>query len=131
MASSPFPIAADGPAVDHPAGNAAAPFERALFTFLIPIKVAIDGAEIEIHGVEMRALGAPDLPLLDSFRGEPIALAQNVVAALCDITVDQVRQLHLEDFTMLASDALWQVDQVTVALGFPAGFFFQPPPDGA
>ena len=38
-----------------------------------------------------------------------------------------VRQLDLEDFAMLASDALWQIDQVAIALGLPAGFFLQVP----
>jgi len=84
---------------------------------------AIDGVEREIHGVEMRAIDTPDLPLLDQFQGSPIALAHNVVAALCDIEIDQVRQLALEDFTRLAGEALWQIEQASIAMGLAADFF--------
>ena len=71
----------------------------------------------------MRAIDTPDLPLLDQFQGSPIALAHNVVAALCDIEIDQVRQLALEDFTRLAGEALWQIEQASIAMGLAADFF--------
>lgn len=100
--------------------------ERASFFLLKPIKYVVDGVEIDLSGIEMRALETADLPLLDQFHGQPIALAQNIVAALCDLTVEHVRQLDLEDFTMLASDALFQVEQVSIELGLRADFFVSP-----
>jgi hypothetical protein len=103
--------------------------DRAIFTLLKPVSIVQDGATIEVQGVEMRALDTADLPLLDKFRDQPIALAENVIAALCDLAVDQVRQLDLEDFTMLASDALFQVEEAGVAMGLPPGFFLGPRSD--
>ena len=88
-----------------------------------PLKMLENGVETEINGLGMRALAAPDLHLLDQFRGQPIALARNIVAALCDIPVDHVAELDLKDFTVLASDALWQVQQVSIAMGLPDDFF--------
>ncbi|MCX7283658.1 MAG: hypothetical protein NTX28_06370 [Novosphingobium sp.] len=81
---------------------------------------------VEIHGLDMRAFAAPDLPLLDRFHGQPIALAQNLIATLCDVPIECVHDLELEDFTMLAADALFQVEQVSLAMGLPAHFFAQP-----
>lgn len=98
----------------------------AIFELATPLKLIVDGTETDIHGIEMRELVAADLPLLDQFRGQPIALARNVVAALCDLTLDQVRQLDLDDFTMLANDALWQIEQVSESMGLAANFFLQP-----
>jgi hypothetical protein len=131
MASAPLPVA---PLAGNPSlsGDAVLDMasQRAIFTLLAPIKAMVGGEETEVHGLDMRAFDAADLPLLDQYRGQPIALAQNLVAALCDIAIDQVRQLDLEDFAMLASDALWQVDQVAIAMGLPAGFFLQAPAAG-
>jgi len=103
--------------------------ERAIFTLLKPFTATIEGAEHDISNVEMRGLAMPDLPLLDQFRGQPIALAQNLIAALCDLTLNQVQQLDVEDFTLLASDALWQVQQFSLAMGLPAGIFFDREPE--
>lgn len=75
----------------------------------------------------MRALDSSDLPLLDQFRGQPIALLQGVVAALCDLEFDQVRQMDFADFTMLASDAVFQIEQFSMAVGLAADFFIQSP----
>lgn len=102
------------------------PPQRAFFSLLKPVTAVVDGSEIELSGIEMRALDTGDLLLLDQFHGQPIALAQNIVAALCDLTVEHVRQLDLEDFTMLASDALFQVEQVSIELGLRADFFVTP-----
>lgn len=74
----------------------------------------------------MRDIEPPDLALLDTHQGQPIALAQAVVAALCGITVLQVQQLALDDLAMLASDAMWQVEQACLAMGLPPHFFLQP-----
>lgn len=124
MASHPLPAAPPVALADIGPAN---PETRSVFTLVAPIRVTRDGVEVELHGFDMRPLGMPDLPLLDQFQGQPIALAQNVVAALCDLTVDQVRQLCLEDFTMLASDALWQVTQLCADLGLPDNVFFYRP----
>jgi hypothetical protein len=104
---------------------------HAIFALSRPLKVCHEGAEIEVDGVGMRAIEAADLPLFDRFHGQPVALAQNVVAALCDLTLDQVRALDLEDFGMLASDALWQVEQATAGMGLPPRFFLEPRAEGA
>lgn len=101
--------------------------EQAIFALSTPLKFVVDGVETDIHGLGMRGLDTPDLPLLDQFHGQPVALAQNMVAALCDITLEQVRQLDIDDFTMLASDAIWQIEQASSALGLPPRFFLQPP----
>lgn len=106
------------------------PAQRAIFTLLKPVKAVVDGDEVELSGIEMRALDTADLPLLDQFHGQPIALAQNIVATLCDLTIDQVQQLDLEDFTMLASDALFEVEQVSIELGLRPDFFLSPPAVG-
>lgn len=103
--------------------------EKAIFTFLEPIKMVLNGVETDLHGIDMRALRTLDLALLDRFQGQPIALAENVVAVLCEIPVEQVRRLDLEDFAMLASDALFQVQQVSIALGLPADFFLHARPE--
>ncbi|WP_288804175.1 hypothetical protein [uncultured Novosphingobium sp.] len=66
------------------------------------------------------------MPLLDAHQGQPVALAQNVVAALCGITVHQVQQLDIDDLSMLASDAMWQVEQVCIQMGLPPHFFLLP-----
>lgn len=100
--------------------------EPAIFTLLKPIKLALKGEDVDVHGVEMRTLVTADLALLDQFQGQPVALAQNVIAALCGITVEQVCQLETEDFTMLASDALWQIEQVGISMGLPERFFLAP-----
>lgn len=114
------------PVATAEAGSAASG-TRAIFTLSAPIRVVQDGVEVDLDGFDMRQLDVPDLPLLDQFQGQPIALAQHVVAALCDLTVDQVRQLCLADFTMLASDALWQVTQLCADMGLPDNvFFFRP-----
>lgn len=105
---------------------AQAPAEtRAFFSFVKPIWVIQDGAEIELHGLDMRSFETADLPLLDQFQGQPIALMQHVVAAMCDITVDQVQQLCMEDFTMLAGEAAWHVSQFASELGLQSDFFFR------
>lgn len=114
---------------DTPAAPSTTPVERALFTLLAPFKHVQDGAEIEIHGVEMRALDVPDLALLDEFQGKPIALIQNVTARLCDISVEQVQQLDLEDFAMLADEVIWQLNEVCDAMGLPLHLFSHPFPD--
>lgn len=100
--------------------------ERAKFTFSRPINTLLNGSEIELHGVDMRALETIDLPLLDTFQGQPVALALNVIAALCDLSVNEVRQLSPEDFGLLASDVLWQVEQTSVGMGLTADFFLKP-----
>lgn len=127
MASDPSQPAAA--VAGQPPASSAAP-DQAIFVLSRPLKDTLDGAEIDLHGIGMRALDTPDLPLLDQFRGRPIALAQNVIAALCDITVEQVRQLALEDFTMLASDALFQVEQLSAAIGLPDHHFIDPRGEG-
>ncbi|MGC4252098.1 MAG: hypothetical protein QM605_11755 [Sphingobium sp.] len=86
--------------------------ERSVFTFSKPLKMHVNGVETEIDGIGMRAFGTRDLPLLDRFRGQSIALAQNVVAARCDLSIEQVESLALDDFTPMADDALWQISQV-------------------
>ena len=105
----------------------APPSGPAIFELLEPLKLIVDGAEVSLDGIEMREMRAADLELLDRFRGQPIALARNVVAALCDLTVEQVCQLHLDDFAMLASDALWQVEQLSEGMGLAGDFFLQQP----
>ena len=87
----------------------------------------LNGVETDIQRVEMRALDSSDLPLLDQFRGHPIALLQGVLAALCELELDQVRQMDFADFTMLASDALFQIEQFSMDVGLPTDFFIQPP----
>ena len=102
-----------------------APAEQAIFTLSTPLKGIVDGVETDIHGLGMRELAPSDRPLLDRFRGQPVALAQNVIAALCDLPVEQVVKLDFEDFAMLAEDALWQVEVVSVAMGLPQHFFLR------
>lgn len=84
-----------------------------------------DGAQVEIHGLDMRPLDTTDLPLLDQFQGQPIALMTHVVAAMCDIAVDEVQQLCMEDFTMLAGEAAWHVSHFAHQLALHSDFFFR------
>lgn len=97
--------------------------ERAIFTLSAPVRVAVNGVEADISEVGMRAFDTPDLPLLDQFRGQPMALALNLVARLCGLPVDQVSAMALNDFTMLASDAIWSLSQLCGELGLPHDFF--------
>ncbi|MFM2278869.1 MAG: hypothetical protein RLZZ444_1100 [Pseudomonadota bacterium] len=110
-----------------------APGEQAIFSLSEPLVIEHEGHLVEVGGFGMRTFGRAELSLLDHFNGQPVALAENVIAALCDITVEQVRQLALDDFTMLAADALFQVEQVSLAMGLPRRFFLQarPPKDGS
>lgn len=102
---------------------------KAVFTLLQPITILVDGQEVEIAGLDMRGLAPGDLPLLDRYCGQPIALAHNVIAALCELTIDQAEQLCLEDFSMLAAEALFQVERISIGMGLPADFFVQPRPE--
>ena len=120
MATSPAFVT---PAPQFPPLPITAPAEPALFTLEHPIKATVDGIEVELAGFDMRALAAADLPLLDRHHGQPIALAQNLIAALCDLALDQVRQLHLEDFAMLAGEVMFQVEQLSTAMGLAPDFF--------
>ncbi|WP_374410615.1 hypothetical protein [Novosphingobium colocasiae] len=100
----------------HPApAPHAQPAEKAIFTLSEPIKDILDGKEVDIHGMEMRALDERERPLLDRYPPHSFVLAQHLIAALCDITLDQVLQLQLEDFVMLAEDAIWQANQLRPA----------------
>lgn len=128
MASSPLPIAAapsGQPAPDQDQGA-----ERAIYRLSSPIKALRIGFEIDLHVLEMREIGAPDMPLLDRYQGQPVALAMNMVAALCGIDVDEIDQLAPADCAMLAEDALWQVEQFTASIGLPPHFFLQPRSEG-
>lgn len=124
MATAPLPLIA---AAALPSTIIAEGVERAVFVLLSPFKDTVDGEERDICNVEMREIGTADLPLLDRYRGQPIALAQNLIAALCDLTVEQVQQFDLDDFTMLSSDALFQVEQIADDMGLPPTFFLDPP----
>ena len=98
-----------------PAAPQAPIAEKAIFTLSEPIKDVLDGAEVDIHGLEMRALDEREQPLLDRHPARSFVLAQHLIAALCDITLDQVYQLQLEDFVMLAEDVIWQANQLSPA----------------
>lgn len=124
MASASTPPVAD-PVIGSPATAPDGEAERAIFTLLKPLKAPLNGSDTDIRDIGMRAIAATDLPLLDQFFGRPIALAQNVVAVLCDLTIEQVHQLDIDDFLMLASDALWQVTKLSIDLGLPPHFFLQ------
>ena len=113
--------------VPHVGAADPSPSESPIFTFSKPLKMLLNSTEVELHGVGMREFGQCDLPLLDRHHGQPVALAQNVVAALCDLTLDQVRALELDDFTMLADEALWQVSLIAEQMGLPADHFVRPP----
>lgn len=125
MATTP---ASGNPPQSATAAPGAGPPDQAAFTLSRPLECKIDEQAVVIHGLGMRAIGPDDLPLLDQFHGQPIALAQNLVATLCGITVEQARSLSLDDFTMLAADAIWQVEQVCKAMDLPPHFFLQPAP---
>lgn len=118
MASSSLPIAPGAPDASEPG--------RALFELGTPICVTDDGEMALVHGLDMRTIGSADLPLLDRFHGQPIALAHNLIAALCDITPIEAQQLALDDFTMLASEVFFEVEEVSQAMGLPARFFLGP-----
>lgn len=94
MAPSP---ASTVPVSQFPPLASAMTTEAAVFALAHPIKVTIDDKEVELAGFDMRALAMSDCPLLDQFNGQPIALAQNLIAALCYLSLDEVRQLNLDD----------------------------------
>lgn len=101
------------------------PLDLALFHLEVPIRLDVDGVQTEIDAVSMRALKVADLPLLDRYKGQPIALAQHLIAALCDLDHATVLQIDLDDFTMLSSDALYQVEMLCADMGLPAQTFIQ------
>ena len=125
MATSPASLAPGSQFPPLPLPSLAEP---AVFTLASPIKASFEGMEIELYGFDMRALAQEDCELLDRFRGQPIALAQNLIAALCDLTIDQVRQLGLEDFAMLAGEVIFQVEQLSTAMGLAPDLFWQSAP---
>lgn len=86
----------------------------------------VDGVPHEIAGLGMRQLGQLDLPLLDQHLGQPIALTRALIGSLCDLQPESVEQLSLDDFAMLAADALFQVEQFSQEMGLPERFFLQP-----
>lgn len=99
--------------------------EPAVFTLARPISTTIDGTKVELGGFDMRALAMGDCRLLDQFAGQPIALVQNLIAVLCDLTIEQVHLLDLEDFAMLAGEVMFQVEQLSTGMGLPSDFFVQ------
>lgn len=101
--------------------------QRAIFTLSKPLKMPVNGTEMTVNGIDMREFASGDLPLLDRYQGQPIALAQNMVSALCDLTLEQVQSLDLADFTMLADEALWQVSLVAEQMGLAADHFVKLP----
>lgn len=127
MASEPKQSAPAASAGDPRQQLADASDERAIFTLTTPLKRPFDGTDSDGCQIGMRALDTLDLDLLDRFRGQPIALLQNAVAILCGVAVEQVQGMPLADFTMLASDALWQIEQASAAMGLPPHFFLLPP----
>lgn len=129
MASASTPPAAD-PDIGTSATASEGDVERALFTLLKPLKAPLNGSDGDIRDIGMRAFGADDLPLLDEYLGKPIALARQLVSILCGLTIEQVHRLDIDDFIMLASDALWQVTRLSIDLGLPPHFFLQPRAEG-
>lgn len=97
----------------------------AVFELSKPITIIVDGVPHEVAGLGMRQLGLSDLLLLDQHLGQPIALAKALVGSLCDLGVESVCQLSLDDFAMLAADALFQVEQFSQEMGLPERFFLQ------
>jgi len=117
--SAPDPAPAPAPADDNDG--------KALFKLLKPITT---GSESEDQLIWMRAIHAADLAILDAFKGQPIALAQHMVAALCDLTIEQVQLLSIEDFTVLAGEVIFLVKQVIKDLGMsPPAFLESDPAD--
>lgn len=111
------------PTLSAPAESA----PRALFELFSPIRAIIDGAEREVHGFEMRALDQADLALLDQFQGQPIALVRNLIARTCEIELEHVHQLQLADFTMLASEVLFQLETAIGEMGLPPRHYLGKP----
>lgn len=97
--------------------------EKSIFTLSKPFRRLFNGVKIDVSQAEMRALDQTDFPLLDRYRGQPTALAQNVVAALSGMSVEEVQSLILADFAPLAEEALWEVGEVSVRMGFDRDFF--------
>ena len=124
MASTAPPIAP--PAHDLPPASAG-DFVRTPFFLKRPIKAKVGGATFELHGVEMRAFDLIDLPLLDQFNGQPIALVQNLISRMCDVELTHVEQLCLDDLGMLSSEVLFQVDQVCAAMELAPRYYTAAP----
>ncbi len=99
---------------------------RSLFHLSKPFKRSLNGVLETIDNVQMRAFQGADLQMLDRFRGQPIALAQNVIARLSGLSVAEVQSLAREDFTPLADDVLWEVSEVCIEIGLPPDFFLHP-----
>lgn len=112
----------------RPADPSAAPAARkddlAWFKLAKPVAL-IEGEERKVEMLGMRALTADDIARLDDVRGRPVELAQTVVAILCELTLDQVRQIDLQDFAPMSEDALWQVQHALAAMGLtPRDYIF-------
>ena len=103
-------------------------FEKSFYALSKPLETILNGSPITLDGFDMRPLGKADVHLLDQFRGQPIALAQNIVAALCELPLVDVKRLELDDFIPMAEDALWQIGELCRSMGLPSDIFLQPIP---
>lgn len=111
-----------------PADRTATQDDLAMFKLSRPVRWWIDGEERETDLIGMRAFETPDLALLDRHRGRPIAMMQHVVAALCGVLPQDIRDLPLCDFLLLAGDIEWQVKDALAKMGLSPKNYFNPGP---
>lgn len=130
MATSPNHLAQAGASPLLPPPPSSGEAADAVFELSRPINILVDDVPHEIAGLGMRQLGQLDLPLLDQHLGQPIALTRALIGSLCDLQPESVEQLSLDDFAMLAADALFQVGQFSQEMGLPERFFLQPSSGG-
>lgn len=72
---------------------------------------------LEDEEVWQRVLKAVDLVLLGIGRDQPTALAEQVVSAICELTIDEIRSLPPQEFVMRSAECFRVVGLAIVDLG--------------
>lgn len=91
-----------------------------------PARWFVDGREVETQIVTMRPPESDDLAKLDEHQGKPVQVVQHLVAELCDVPVEYVKELPLRDFLLLAEEAQYLAKDALRAMGINPDDYFRP-----
>lgn len=100
----------------------------ALFTLSKPIKFVLSGVhgprrEEVITEINFRSITANDLRLMEQFKGQPATLMLHATAAFSGLTVAQVKKIDIDDYAIIARDAMEALAQACRRAGMRPEFF--------
>ncbi|MCP3735979.1 phage tail assembly protein [Sphingomonas sp. RP10(2022)] len=101
------------------------------FDLTTPIRVVLSGAhgerrEDSISSIVLRQPTPDQMMILDRYRGQPVKLLVQAVAALSGLTIAQVKRLDLCDFERASQAALRSLSRASDRMGLPSGWFLDP-----